>query len=150
MPPCRTLDAFLDQGEQRGGRDESGTINNKEVRKALQSGTERNYSCAVALYGVYTRRMPGADLNSFETPKDPMPMQSTADTATLRQYWKNLTTSWRRAGRQEIKDEVVLSTSNFIKGPLQNKMSLAPQKRARRFGTMLHFVYLGTQLWKYD
>ena len=38
----------------------------------------------------------------------------------------------------------------FIKGPLRNEMNLAYQKRARRFGTMLHFVYLGTQLWKCD
>ena len=29
-------------------------------------------------------------------------------------------------------------------------MKLARQKSARKFGTMLHFVYLGTQLWKYD
>lgn len=29
-------------------------------------------------------------------------------------------------------------------------MNLARQKRARKFGTLLHFVYLGTQLWKYD
>ena len=29
-------------------------------------------------------------------------------------------------------------------------MNLARQKCARKFGTMLHFVYLGTQLRKYD
>ena len=29
-------------------------------------------------------------------------------------------------------------------------MNLARQKRARKFGTMIHFVYLGTLLWKYD
>jgi hypothetical protein len=66
---------------------------------------------------------------------------------TVVQYWKNLTVGWRRAGRQKIKDEDVLSTSNvsgcsfpststrnttilqFIKGPMQNEMSLARQKR---------------------
>lgn len=52
MPPRKTLDAFLDQGDQRSGHDGSGIINNEEVRKVLQSGTERNYKRAVALYGV--------------------------------------------------------------------------------------------------
>jgi len=41
----------LGQGEQRGGPDESGIIN-KELRKALQPGTERrNYSRAAVLVG---------------------------------------------------------------------------------------------------
>lgn len=43
-----------------------------------------------------------------------------------------------------------LTMLQFIKGPLQKEMNLTRRKRARRFGTMLHFVYLGTQLWKYD
>ena len=29
-------------------------------------------------------------------------------------------------------------------------MNLARQKRVRKFATMIHFVYLGTLLWKYD
>jgi len=38
----------------------------------------------------------------------------------------------------------------FINGPLQPEMNLACQKRARKFGTILRFVYLSTQLWKHD
>ena len=34
--------------------------------------------------------------------------------------------------------------------PLQRKMAMAHCKRARKFGTVRRFVYLGTQLWKYD
>ncbi|KAH9841009.1 uncharacterized protein C8Q71DRAFT_701269 [Rhodofomes roseus] len=160
MPPRRTLDAFLDQGEQRGGQDEQGIINDDEVRKALQPGTERNYDRSVALWDTYARRMPGANLDNFETPKDFMRKiahaidgrygDPKACLTTVVQYWKNLTAGWRRTDRPKIRDDVVLSTSNFIKGPLQKEMNLARQKRARRYGTMLHFVYLGTQLWKYD
>jgi hypothetical protein len=27
---------------------------------------------------------------------------------------------------------------------------MARRKRERRYGTMIHFIHLGTQLWKYD
>ena len=42
-----------------------------------------------------------------------------------------------------------LTVSQFIKGPLQKEMDLA-LKRPRCYGTMIHFVYLATQLWKND
>lgn len=50
-PRPKTLDAFLDQGEQRGGLDdETGIINDDEVLKILQAGTEKNYTRAVELW----------------------------------------------------------------------------------------------------
>jgi hypothetical protein len=49
MPPRRTLDTFLDQGEQRNSQDELGIIND-EVQKALQS--KRSYDRSVALWDV--------------------------------------------------------------------------------------------------
>jgi hypothetical protein len=50
MPPRKTLDAFLDQGERRSGEDNLGIINDEEVRTALQSGIERNYDRAVTFW----------------------------------------------------------------------------------------------------
>ena len=38
----------------------------------------------------------------------------------------------------------------FIKGPLQQELGLALTKRKRRYGTMNHFIHLGTQLWQKD
>lgn len=47
MPRRQMLDDFLAQGELRGGDDdEQGIINDKEVRRPLQAGTERNYDHA--------------------------------------------------------------------------------------------------------
>ncbi|KAI0252177.1 hypothetical protein BJV78DRAFT_1281944 [Lactifluus subvellereus] len=121
--------------KQRGSKDELGIINDDEVRKVLQSGTERNYDRSVVLWDVYARRTPGANLNNFETPKDFMRKiahvidsrygDPEACLTTVVQYWKNLTAGWRRAGRPQIKDDVVLSTSNLFKGPLQKEMNLA-------------------------
>lgn len=65
MGPRRTLDAFLDQGEQRGGQDERGIINDDEVRKALQPGTERDYDRSVALWDVKVVPSSLVDLTTF-------------------------------------------------------------------------------------
>jgi hypothetical protein len=37
-----------------------------------------------------------------------------------------------------------------IKYPLEDELKLARRKRVRCYGTMIHFVYLGTQLWEHD
>ncbi|KAI0956552.1 hypothetical protein AcW1_005203 [Taiwanofungus camphoratus] len=165
MQPCRTLDAFLNQGKQRGGQDEQGIINDDKVWKVLQPRTERNFDRSVALWDTYARCMPGTNLDNFETPKDFMHKIAHAINGrygdpktcltTIVQYWKNLTVGWQQIGHPKIRDDVVLSTLNicwflFIKGPLQKEMNLARQKWARCFGTMLHIIYLGMQLWKYN
>jgi hypothetical protein len=38
----------------------------------------------------------------------------------------------------------------FTKYPLQAELNLAHKKRERCYGTMIHFIYLGTQLWQND
>jgi hypothetical protein len=40
--------------------------------------------------------------------------------------------------------------AQFIKYPLQEELNLARKKRERCYGTMIHFLYLGTQLWQND
>ncbi|KAI0029622.1 hypothetical protein K488DRAFT_56022 [Vararia minispora EC-137] len=150
----RSLGDFFNDGELKSGQIESNIVNNGEVRRVIQSGTERNYKRAVALFDVYVNRNPLCNLDSFKTPKDFIRKVAYAIKGrcgdpkaclkTVHQYWKNLTAGWRRVGRYDIRDQV------FIFGDLQKEMKLAYQKRARRYGTMLHFVYLGTQLWKYD
>lgn len=83
MPRRRTLDAFLTQGELRGGDDEEGgIITNEEVRRPLQGGTERNYSRAggvsrsifscglgylmLTMINSHAKRYAGAELDNFE------------------------------------------------------------------------------------
>lgn len=65
MGPRRKLDAFLDQGEQRGGQDERGIINDDELRKALQPGTERDYDRSVALWDGKVDPSSLVDLTTF-------------------------------------------------------------------------------------
>jgi len=38
----------------------------------------------------------------------------------------------------------------FIKYVLQEELNLAREKHQRYNGTMIHFIYLGTQLWQND
>ena len=38
----------------------------------------------------------------------------------------------------------------FINSPLREELGLPYRKRARRYGTMVHFIHLGTQLWQND
>lgn len=38
----------------------------------------------------------------------------------------------------------------FIKYPLQDELRLARRKRERCYSTMIHFLYLGTQVWQND
>ncbi|KAK0490807.1 hypothetical protein IW261DRAFT_1555973 [Armillaria novae-zelandiae] len=164
MPPRRTLAAFLDQGDQRGGRDESGIINNEEVQKPLQSRTERNYSRAVALNDVCAvpsgspmrgaRRVRPEQLRNAEglhgrgCSCDRRQMQRPQGMYNdRRSVLEEPHHGLAAGGTSDEKDKVVLSTSN---GPLRNDTGLTRQKRVRRFGTILHFVYLGTQLWKHD
>jgi len=160
MTRRQTFDAFLTKGELRGGADdERGIVTNEEVRRPLQPGTERNYDRAGGLWEIYAKRRADAQLDNFETPKGYIRMiahaidgrygDPKACLTTVLQYWKNTTASLSRAGRP-VRSNIVLSTTNFINGPLQREMNLARQKRARKFVTLLHFVYLGTQLWKYD
>lgn len=51
MPSRQSLDAFLSKGELRGGADDKQNIvNDEEVRRPLQPGTERNYDRAGGLW----------------------------------------------------------------------------------------------------
>ena len=76
-------------------------------------------------------------------------------------FWKNLTAGWKRFKQEKVGAEVVLSISKvreilpgssehclmtvqFIKGPLQEKLNMAHQKRVRCYGTTIHFVCLPT------
>ncbi|KAG8986128.1 hypothetical protein FRB94_003096 [Tulasnella sp. JGI-2019a] len=125
----------------------------------LQPGTERNYDCARGLWEVYAKRKGCAQLDNFKTPKGYICMiahaidgrygDPKACLTMVLQYWKNTTASLSQTGHP-VRSNIVLSTTNFINGPLQRKMSLAHQKCVRKFGTMIHFIYLSTQLWKYD
>jgi len=38
----------------------------------------------------------------------------------------------------------------FIEYLWQEELNLACKKRERCYGTMIHFIYLGTQLWQND
>lgn len=91
---------------------------------------------------------------------------SNACLKSVLQYWKNTTTGLDREG-QPVDPRIISSTTHaspcvvppsstgnlpnfqFINGPLQQETNLARQKRTRKSGTILHFVYLGTLLWKH-
>lgn len=100
----------------------------------------------LVLIDRYAGRTPGANLNSFETPKDFMRKVAhaidgrygdpKACLTTVVQYWKNLTGGWRREGRETIRDEVVLSTSNVS----DCSSSLCTSTRN---STVSHLVYQG-------
>ncbi|KAG8986171.1 hypothetical protein FRB94_003071 [Tulasnella sp. JGI-2019a] len=96
----------------------------------------------------YVKHKGCAQLDDFEMPKGYICMiahaidggygDPKACLTMVLQYWKNTTASLSWTGHP------------FINGLLQREMSLARQKHVRKFGTMIHFVYLSTQLWKYD
>ena len=43
MPRRQNLHEFLAQGELKSGQDEEGIINDEQVQRPIQPGTQRNY-----------------------------------------------------------------------------------------------------------
>jgi hypothetical protein len=96
---------------------------------------------------------------------------SDACLSSVVQTYKNFTAGWQWNGHKQINGRVTLSILNvslwvavtalflyiktiivndvqFIKGPLQEELKLARKKRQRRYSAMIHFFYLGRQLWQ--
>jgi hypothetical protein len=86
---------------------------------------------------------------------------------TVVTYMKDFSGGLKDAGHQELGSKLTGSSRNvtdshtfkyyqnanwlqFIQGPLLENLKMARRKRERRYGTMFHFIHLGTQLWKYD
>jgi hypothetical protein len=47
-------------------------------------------------------------------------------------------------------DEYANNKVQFIKEPLREELELPRRERERCYGSMIHFIYLGTQLWQKD
>ncbi|OCK87381.1 uncharacterized protein K441DRAFT_682617 [Cenococcum geophilum 1.58] len=152
--------SLFERARLRGSeRNKDLLVNGEEVKKELQPSTKGNYTRALALWQEYEIRHPGSTPTSIEASKDFVRIvapgiggkyeDADACLSSVVQTYKNFTAGWRWAGHEKI-DRVTLSASNFIKYPLQDELQLARRKRVRRYGTIIHFLCLGTQLRQND
>ncbi|KKY22682.1 putative carbonic anhydrase 2 [Phaeomoniella chlamydospora] len=159
----KTRQNIVERAKKRGYDRDSGIASSKKILSRLEDGTLRNHQSQLAAWEDYvnnemneTGREPSAynleDLERFMEIRaeaihgvDDLPPGQ----ESVRNYWNNFTGAWRRK-HPSIPKDIAESVTEFIYGPLTDKLGLLAEKRPRRFANENHLLLYAEQLWARD